>query len=570
MKTGVRNLFATTALVASLVLLQACNMAKDTAKAPFNIVEASIPEMQAALEDGRTTSRDRVTQYLTRIGLYDHKLNAAVAINPNALTLADELDAERAAGNLRGPLHGIPVAVKDNIHTATEMPTTGGTLALRDYWPPYDATLVKNLKDAGAIIIAKSTLSELANWMGGPPTQMVSGYNAIAGQSYNPYDPRAYPNGEPLLDTGGSSSGIGVAANMWAGNVGTDTGGSVMSPTNANMLAGLRPSTGRISRYGIIPVTLDQDTAGPMTKTVAGVAIMLGAMEGKEPDPNDLATTYCEPPENNDYTQFLDADALKGARIGIPRLGIIDPLRIPGTEVDRKGLRADEAESMAEAIAALEAAGAVVVDPADFPSMTTSDPQENYALRRMCQTGSTSGVNETCSIVFNYGAKRDFNLWIETLGDNAPFDSLTALRNWNLENRNLGTLRYNQSRLDSSDNTDLVADKARYESDLALGLELSGEKGLDAVIEAHNLDALMFPATGAAQFASRAGYPGLVVPFGLVTNPRNADDPQMADVKNRPFGVSFTGPHCSEPRVLAIGYAFEQATKKRVPPASTP
>ena len=570
MNAGMRSVCVTTLLIAPLMLLQACEMTQEADNPHFNIVEASIPELQAALADGRVTSRELVTQYLVRIGLYDHKLNAAVSINPNALMLADELDAERAAGNLRGPLHGIPVAVKDNIHTATDMPTTGGTLALRDYWPPYDATLVENLKDAGAIILAKSTLTELANWMAGPPTQMVSGYNAIAGQSYNPYDPRAYPNGEPLLDTGGSSSGIGVAANMWAGSVGTDTGGSVMSPTNANMLAGLRPSTGRISRYGIIPVTLDQDTAGPMTKSVAGVAIMLGALEGKEPDPNDPATTFCEPPENNDYTPFLDANALKGARIGIPRLGITDPLRLPGTEVDRKGLRADEAEVMAEAIAALEAAGAVVVDPADFPSLTTTDPEENYALRRICQTGGPSGVNETCSIVFNYGAKRDFNLWIETLGDTAPFDSLTDLRNWNLENRNLGTLRYNQSRLDSSDFTDLEADRTRYESDLALGLEMSREKGIDAVLETHNLDALMFPATGAAQFASRAGYPGMVVPFGMVTNPRNADDPEMADVRNRPFGVSFTGPHCSDGRMLAIAYAFEQATKKRVPPASTP
>ncbi len=566
MKMRLQKLVLATALVSPLILLQSCDQSADTAKAPFSVVEASIPEMRQALEEGRVTSRDLVNQYLARIGLYDHKLYGAVAVNPNALAEADALDKERAAGNIRGPLHGIPVAVKDNIHTASDMPTTGGTIGLRDYWPPYDATLVKNLKDAGAIIIAKSTLTELANWMGGPPTQMESGYNAISGQSYNPYDPRPLPNGEPVLNTGGSSSGIGVAANMWAANVGTDTGGSVMSPSNANMLAGLRPSTGRISRYGIIPVSLDQDTAGPMGKTVADVAIMLGAMEGKEPDPNDPATTVCEPPENNDYTQFLDAGALKGARIGIPRAGIYEPFEIPGTDVKRSGLRADEAQSMADAIAALEAAGAIVVDPANIPSVVTTDPAENFTLRRMCQTG-VDGVNETCSIVFNYGMKRDFNLWLESLGPDAPYASLTDFREWNLEHKDLGTLKYNQTRLDSSDMTDLVADKARYDADRALGLKLSRTKGLDAVIEEHQLDAVMFPAASAAEFASRAGYPGLTVPFGLVSNP---DDPEASDEKFRPFGVSFTGPQCSEPKILAIGYAFEQATKKRVPPAATP
>ncbi len=566
MKMHLQKLLVTVALASPLILLQSCDQPTDAVKAPFSVVEASIPEMQAALEDGRVTSRELVTQYLSRIGLYDRTLRATVAVNPNALAQADALDKERAAGNVRGPLHGIPVAVKDNIHTASDMLTTGGTIGLRDYMPPYDATLVKNLKDAGAIIIAKSTLTELANWMAGPPTQMESGYNAISGQSYNPYDPRPLPNGEPILNTGGSSSGIGVAANMWAGNVGTDTGGSVMSPSNANMLAGLRPSTGRISRYGIIPVSLDQDTAGPMGKTVADVAIMLGAMEGKEPDPNDPATTVCEPPENNDYMQFLKADALKGARIGIPRTGIYEPFQIPGTDVDRSGLSTDEAQSMAEAIAALEAAGAVVVDPADIPSIVTTDPNENFTLRRMCQTG-VDGVNETCSIVFNYGMKRDFNLWLETLGPDAPFTSLTEFREWNLRHKDFGTLKYNQSRLDSSDMTDLVADKERYDADRALGLELSRAKGLDAVIEEHQLDALMFPAASAAQFASRAGYPGLTVPFGMVSNP---DDPDGSGAKTRPFGVSFTGPQCSEPRILAIGYAFEQATKKRVPPAATP
>ncbi len=566
----IRYLLLATALAPLLVACDRPAPKTEAAKpAPFSVVEKSIPEMQAALKDGRVTSKDLVNQYLTRIGLYENKLHAAVSINPNALAQAEALDKERAAGKVRGPLHGIPIAIKDNIHTAVDLPTTGGAIAFRDYWPPYEATLVKNLKDAGAIIIAKSTLTELANWMAGPPTQMESGYNAIRGQSYNPYDPRAQADGEPELNTGGSSSGIGVAANMWAANVGTDTGGSVMSPSNANMLAGLRPTTGRVSRYGIIPVSLDQDTSGPMGKYVTDVAIMLGAMEGKAPDPNDPATTVCKPPENNDYVQFLKADALKGARIGIPRAAIYDPLQPPAPAARRPGLRPDELQSMTDAIAALKAAGAEVVEPADIPSLTSTDPQGNFALRAVCQT-SFDGVDQFCSTIFNYGMKRDFNLWLATLGDKAPFKSLTELREWNLAHKDWGTIRYNQSRLDSSDKVDLVKDKARYDADRALGLKLTRDQGVDAVIAANKLDALMFPASSAAEFASRTGYPGLTVPYGLVSNPGNGPDAKPTGEKDRPFGVSFLGPLCSEPRILAIGYAFEQATTRRVPPPLAP
>ena len=187
----------------------------------------------------------------------------------------------------------------------------------------------------------------------------------------------------------------------------------------------------------------------------------------------------------------------------------------------------------------------------------------------MCQT-SFDGIDQFCSTIFNYGMKRDFNLWLATLGDKAPFKSLTELREWNLAHKDWGTIRYNQSRLDSSDKVDLVKDKARYDADRALGLKLSRTEGVDAVIEANKLDALMFPASSAAEFASRTGYPGLTVPYGLVTNPGNGPDAKPTGEKDRPFGVSFLGPLCSEPRLLAIGYSFEQVTKKRVPPKAAP
>ena len=267
------------------------------------------------MEKGRLTSRELVSQYLVRLALYENRLHAALAVNPHALEEADQLDRERAQGKLRGPLHGIPVALKDNIHT-TDLPTTGGALAFAGFVPPYEATLTTNLRDAGAIIIAKTGLTELANWVAGNPTAMPGNYNAVGGFAYNPYDPRRDPrdatfDGRPALQTGGSSSGVGTAASFWAANVGSDTGGSVISPSNANMLVGIRPTIGRISRYGVIPITADHDTAGPMTRTVADAAIMLGALESPAPDPHDPATQTCTPPPGRDYTKFLNANGLK-------------------------------------------------------------------------------------------------------------------------------------------------------------------------------------------------------------------------------------------------------------------
>src|ERR1700681_4867456 len=333
---------------------------------PFSVVEATIPEMRAAMEQGRLTSREVVRQYLVRIATYEDMLHAAITINPEALDLADRRDRERAQGKVRGPLHGIPLALKDNVQTIF-MRTTGGALAFENLVPPYDATLTKNLLDAGAIIIAKTGLTELANWVAGAPTPMPANYNAVGGQGYNPFDPRKDPrdatfDGRPALQTGGSSSGIGTAANFWAANVGSETSGSILSPSNQNMLAAIKPTVGRISRYGVIPITADQDTAGPMAKFVTDVAIMFGALESVQPDPNDPATQKCPPPPGRDYTRFLNADGLKGARIGIPRAFYYDKITPPGEKEPRGGLDDDEAKVMAEAIAALKQQGAVIVD----------------------------------------------------------------------------------------------------------------------------------------------------------------------------------------------------------------
>jgi amidase len=542
---------------------------------PFTVVEASIPEMRDAMAKGRVTSREIVALYLMRLGVYEHKLHAAIAINPRALEEAAELDRERAAGRIRGPLHGIPVALKDNIHT-TNMPTTGGALAFAGYVPPYEATLTKNLKDAGAIIVAKTGLTELANWVAGNPNAMPGNYNAVGGFGYNPYDPRPDPreatfDGRPALQTGGSSSGIGTAASFWAANVGSDTGGSIISPSNSNMLVGIRPTIGRISRYGVIPITADHDTAGPMTRGVSDAAIMLGALESPTPDAHDPATTTCTPPAGRDYTKFLNADGLKGARIGIPRAFYYDRVTLPGETSPRGGINEAQEKVMADAIAILKQQGAIVVDPADVPSFVATDPKQNFPLWDYCSGAEhAKGKDENCSINFKYGMKRDFNAWLKTLGASAPVKTLTELRQWNLAHQNAGAIKFGQSRLDISDEMDLAADRARNTADHKKDLLLSRTTGIDGALKANRLDAILTPGGAGAGLAARAGYPIIVVPFGMVPNAPTPAFPDRFNARPAPFGVGFTGTACSEPRLIELAYAFEQATRKRVPPPSVP
>jgi amidase len=545
--------------------------AVSSSQAPtFRLVEATIPEMQAAMAAGRLTSRELVTQYLVRLAMHEDRLNAALYVNPRALEEADALDRERAQGRVRGPLHGIPVALKDNIHT-THLPTSGGALAFAGYVPPYEATLTRNLRDAGAIIVAKAGLTELANWVAGNPTAMPGNYNAVGGFAFNPYDPRRDPrdssDGRPALGTGGSSSGIGTAANLWAASVGTDTGGSVISPSNANMLVGIRPTIGRISRHGIIPITLDHDTAGPMTRTVTDAAIMMGALEGAHPDPSDAATQTCTPPPGRDYRPFLQANALDGARIGIPRAFYYEAITVAGEDRTRGGLNPEQAALMAEAIAVLRQQGAVIVDPANVPSLATTVRTDNFAAWNFCSGAEhAKGKDDNCSINFKYGMKRDFDVWLRSLGPSAPINSLTALREWNLAHARQGAIRYGQSRLDISDEMDLEADRARNDRDQQKDGRLSREQGLDAVLREHKLDAIFTPGGSGAGLAARAGYPIVVVPFGTVANRPGTAFPPDFSARPAPYGVGFTGAACSEPRLIALAYAFEQATKRRVPP----
>lgn len=526
------------------------------------------------MEEGRVTSRDLVTQYLVRLGLYENTINASLAVNDQALAIADALDAERATGQVRGPLHGIPIAIKDNIHT-TDMPTTAGTLALDGFVPPYDATLVANLREAGAVILAKTVLTEMANWM---VLGMPANYSAHGGFAFNPYDPRrdlrpGLNDGRGVLSTSSSSSGGGTAANLWAANVGTETVSSVIGPASAAMLAAIKPTTGRVSRWGVIPVSYDQDSAGPMTRTVTDAAILLGAMESV--DSNDPMTGRCSPPPNADYTPFLDEDALKGARIGVPREWFIEPHTLPrrdGTPGKPSGgIPEDQKAMMAEAIAILRAAGATVIDPADVPSAVADRWEDNVLVRGSCSAGpSFKGEDESCSVVLKYSFKRDINGWFDSLNGTAQVASLTELRQWNIDNAARGTLRYAQYTMDISDEMDptLPEDQQRYAADRAADILLAGERGADAVLNEHNLDALLFTGARGSTFLAKAGYPSVTVPFGLVANPGgdpNAHPPGFVP-KPAPLGVTFSGTECSEPRLLALAYAFEQLTLRRVPP----
>jgi amidase len=337
------------------------------------------------------------------------------------------------------------------------------------------------------------------------------------------------------------------------------------------MLVGIRPTIGRISRYGVIPITADHDTAGPMTRTVADAAIMLGAMEGASPDPNDPATRTCTPPPNRDYTKFLNAGGLEGARIGVPRAFYIDRVTLPGETSPRGGLNAAQATVMAEAIAVLAQHGAVIVDPADLPSFVAKAANDSFPLFDFCAGAEhAKGKDSTCASPFKYGMKRDFNAWLASLGPSAPVKTLTELRHWNLAHAKANAIKYQQSRLDISDEMDLVADKARYEADHAKDLRLSREQGIDAVMRTHQLDAFITPGGSGAGVAARAGYPVIAVPFGMVPNRPQQPFPAGFDAKPAPYGVSFVGAQCSEPKLIEIAYAFEQATKKRVPPASAP
>ena len=500
-------------------------MAATTQSGGFNIVEANVADLQAAMQSGKFTSQKLVKMYLSRIRTIDKagpRINSVIELNPDALAIARTLDAERKAKGPRGPLHGIPVLLKDNIATADNMQTTAGSLAMLGVKPPRDAFLVTKLRDAGAVILGKTNLSEWANMRS---TRSTSGWSARGGLTRNPY----------ALDrnTSGSSSGSGaaIAASLAAIAVGTETDGSITSPANSNGLVGFKPTLGLISRNGIIPIAHSQDTAGPMTRSVADAAVLLAAMAGV--DARDAATVEARD-KLQDYTKFLDANGLQGARIGVVRANF--------------GGRNDLASAVVEeALKVLAAKGAILIDPVELPNVA------KYA--------------QTEYEVLLYELKADIAAYMSEFAPGAAIKTLKDIIDFNEQNRAREMPFFAQEHflraeakggLDSKEYLDALANNQLY----------SRAEGIDKVLIQHHLDAIVAPSGGPAWLtdfikgdasgggfngpAAVAGYPHITVPAG--------------NVYGLPVGISFVGTAWSEPTLIRIAYAFEQATRHRRAP----
>jgi amidase len=519
----------------------------------LQLVEASVPELQQALRTHLITSEQLVQMYLNRIAAYDDAgpmLNSFIHLNPNALEEARARDRDRHRGRAHGLLFGIPILLKDNINTS-DMPTTAGSVALEGSIPPNDALITQKLHEAGAIILGKATLTEFANFIA---IGMPAGYSSLGGYGLNAYDPRPLPGGDgrPVLTPGGSSSGSGIAvsASLVAVAIGTETSGSILSPGSANGVVGIKPTLGLVSRRGILPITADQDTAGPLARTVEDAAILLSEIAGH--DPSDSATAPCLIPGNcfSDYTRFLDKHALRGARIAVPRVPYWN------------GFTAAQQQLMLDAIAALREEGAFVADPYEIPN------QAAISAFGIC-TSFPAPAN--CSTVLMYGQKHDLNIYL-TSRPNAPVHTLADIIAFNNAHAAVA-LKYGQAIFLAAQQLDVSpgsADTQRYLADRALDLSLT-RTGLDAVFNGpdgiqgndDDFDAILFPQNRGAAAPAKAGYPSIVVPGGFMP-------PSDPVINPAPFGVTFTGRAFSEPRLIALSFAYEQATKHRQPPASTP
>jgi amidase len=478
----------------------------------LEVLEATIPELQTAMDEGRLTAAQLVRHFLERIEAYDRsgpRLNAVLEVNPNALEIAAVLDRERLSIGRRSLLHGIPVLLKDNIATADRLHTSAGSLALKDCIAPRDAFLVARLREAGAVLLGKTNMTEWANFM---TTGMPAGYSSRGGQVINPYGTDLGP--------GGSSSGsaVAVAAGFCTVAVGTETSGSILAPANQNAVVGIKPTVGLVSRSGIIPIAASQDTAGPFAQTVTDAAILLGALTGV--DPRDRATRASRARAQRDYTACLDPAGLAGARLGVPRA------------VYFERLNSGEVAVIEAALDALRGLGAIVVDPADI--LTAREAATFH------------------SDVTLYEFKRDLNRYLAELGDGAPIRSLRDLIRFN-ETRPREMLRFGQIRLLAAQATSGLR-AVTYTVSRAEDIRLARTEGIDPVMERERLDALVFPGQTGAAIGAKAGYPSVIVPAGYTA-------------EGAPIALTFLGRAWSEPTLIRLAYAFERGTRHRRPPA---
>jgi amidase len=522
---------------AAAALASRSGSAQPTAAAPpstsvpaFELDELTVVDLQKRMTSGADSAKTLCEKYIARIEALDKSgpgLRAVLEINPDALAIAERMDAERKAGKVRGPLHGIPVLIKDNIGTADRMQTTAGSLALVGAIPANDAHIARRLRDAGAVILGKTNLSEWANFRS---THSQSGWSARGGQCRNPYALDRDPSGSS------SGSGSAAAANLCALTVGTETDGSIVSPSNNCALVGFKPTVGLVSRTGIIPISHTQDTAGPMTRTVADAAALLTVLCGY--DPADAATRDLSGKAPIDYTRFLDPKGLKGARIGVPRKKLYG--------------QSPAADRVAEsALDAMRREGAIIVDPADIATLGDTDDSEFEVLL--------------------YEFKADLNAYLAGLGGRTPYKTLKDLIAFNEKNREKEMPYFGQEVFEKAEAKGPLTDQA-YIDALAKDVRATRAEGIDKTMDEHKLDCLVAPTSapaslidlvngsygsgGSSSFPAIAGYPDVTIPagwsFGL------------------PVGLSFFGRAGSEATLFRIVYAFEQATKVRKAPRFLP
>jgi amidase len=491
----------------------------------FELEETTVAELQESMKSGKLTARSITEQYLARIAEVDKqgpRVNSVIELNPEAPSIADALDAERKTKGPRGQLHGIPVLLKDNIDTADRMMTTAGSLALIGSIPQRDAFIVRKLRDAGAVILGKTNLSEWANFRS---THSTSGWSGRGGLTRNPYALDRNPCGSS------SGSGVAVSANLCTVAIGTETDGSIVCPSSANGIVGIKPTLGLVSRSGIIPIAHSQDTAGPMTRTVADAAVLLGAMTGV--DPQDNATHGSTGKSQIDYTRFLDPNGLRGARLGIARKFF--------------GFNARVDRLMTDAIEVMKQSGAVIIDPVNLETAKSYEESEFEVLL--------------------YEFKADLNKYLAGLGPQAPFRSLKEIIEFNEKNRER-EMPYFEQEIFIKAQAKGPLNSPAYRRQLQKNLRLSRTEGIDAVILKERLDAIVAPtggtpwvtdlingdhySGGSSTPAAVAGYPNINVPAGFI--------------HGLPVGISFFGKAYSEPILIRLAYAFEQATRHRRQP----
>jgi amidase len=531
MRTAHRHFAAAAACLAALVSAQTRRSVAEAQTGPagsFDLEEITIAALQDRMTRGPETAHSIAQKYLGRIERLDRggpALHAVIELNPDALAIADRLDEERRARGPRGPLHGIPVLIKDNISTADAMMTTAGSGALAGARPAKDAFIVSRLREAGVVILGKTNLSEWANFRS---THSTSGWSGRGGQTRNPYALDRNPSGSS------SGSGAAAAANFAAATVGTETDGSIVSPSTNNSLVGIKPTLGLLSRSGIVPIAHSQDTAGPMTRTVADAAALLGAMAGADPD--DMATKAADAKGRRDYSSSLDAAGLRGARIGVVR-------RYFGASPAGDAL-------IEAAIADMKKQGAVVIDPVVIPTLSQFDRSEFDVLL--------------------YEFKADLSRYLTALGPASPVHSLKDVIAYNDAHRREEMPYFGQEIMVMAEKKGPLTE-AKYQTELAKNLRQSRALGIDAVMSAHHLDALVGPTgappslidlvngdsgggsgPGPSTIAAIAGYPHITVPAGYV--------------RGLPVGISFIGRAWSEPTLIKLAFAYEQATKHRKPP----